>query len=291
MNRAALRVFLVLALLAPLALPAHAASGGSANVGGVTVTTFYSAKGSSAALVNATAGSDVVLHVTLAANATRLVNASFANLDPGIVLANTSAWNATLNGTPVTRTFAAHVASNATGSVVVTLHLEVNDAKRFPVGSGDVKVPLDIATFAPPPVPKPTAPFAVPKLVYDVLAAIVVVVVLVVAVRAIQKGREARKPVPRSSALALDRVEKVEGPRSEEIKAEIEAREAVRQETRERQILEAKVADARKGIDVLRARLERGQINQFQFDKMSAKKAEELAKLEEELRRENGTAS
>jgi len=64
---------------------------------------------------------------------------------------------------------------------------------------------------------------------------------------------------------------------------EIRQQERVRTERRELQILEAKRADALKGIDLLKKRHELGALSKLQYDNMVAKRQAELAKIEAEI--------
>lgn len=101
------------------------------------------------------------------------------------------------------------------------------------------------------------------------------------------------KAAPRSSVLQQAEMErKLEKAKAPEEKAAIQAEmrqvEAERSLTREAQIVEAKMADVRKGLDRLKERHDAGQLTQHQYDQMRSKRESQLEDLEREMERLRG---
>jgi len=90
----------------------------------------------------------------------------------------------------------------------------------------------------------------------------------------------------RTRSQALQEIEREEAARKPEqaaqVQQEIRQQEQVRTQRRELQILEAKRADAQKGIELLKKRHEMGALSKLQHDTMVAKRQAELARIEPE---------
>lgn len=101
------------------------------------------------------------------------------------------------------------------------------------------------------------------------------------------------RAAPRSSVLQQaemeKKLEKAKAPEEKAaIKAEMRQVEAERSLTREAQIVEAKIADVRKGLDRLKERHDAGQLTQHQYDQMRSKRESQLEDLEREMERLRG---
>lgn len=116
-----------------------------------------------------------------------------------------------------------------------------------------------------------------------------IVVLLAVAIGAYSvRQRNVRRRMrgkTRSTTLQqLEQEEKAKKPEQQaQVQQEIRQQEVVRTQRREMQILEAKRADAQKGLDLLKKRHEMGALSKLQYDNMSAKRRAELERIEAEI--------
>ena len=179
----------------------------------------------------------------------------------------------------VTTTFVAH---GPAGDTVIALfaaevHRLDNGTAAY-IDRGNLEVSFAIIAPTPPPVT------GFPAWAWYVVGALVLLIALVV----VQKARKRQVRVaPRSRTLqelqVEDKAEKTSARRAAEVEAarqEVEAREAERLAQRENSIVDAKRQDILRSIELMKQRRERGELTEFQFQKLKEKKEAQLAELD-----------
>lgn len=137
-----------------------------------------------------------------------------------------------------------------------------------------------VATVAPaPPAGLPTT--------YLVGGGIVLLLAVAVGAYGLRQRNVRRRMRGKTRSTTLQQLEQEEKAKKPEqvaqVQQEIRQQEVVRSQRREMQILEAKRADAQKGLELLKKRHEMGGLSKLQFESMVAKKQADLQRVEAEI--------
>jgi hypothetical protein len=129
------------------------------------------------------------------------------------------------------------------------------------------------------------APFLTPPLL--VAGGAVLLVAVALGAYGLRQRNLRRRMRGRTRSSTLQQLEREEAARKPEqvqrVQQEIRQEEQVRSRRRELQILDAKRADAQKGLEMLKKRHEMGALSKLQYGQMSAKRQAELSKIEAEI--------